>query len=189
MEGCVKCSSAAQCSECNSLYFLRGSDNCVSCSSVLEGCLNCANDSFCLSCSSTHFLSSENKCELCTQIEGCLSCTDSSTCLLCATGFFLTAAKECHSCDVMEGCYSCISETVCSSCIGGFAIDNQTQRCEVVEMQAEAIQSGVLKLKTFYLNESTLKHELYSLGSKFLKKDIDLKSSVKLYVVERATKK
>lgn len=163
------CSSATTCTECQTLYYL-SSGTCIPCSNTLVGCGFCTNPTSCLSCNSGYYLNSSNLCSLCTSLTGCLLCSSMSSCSYCNSGYYLSAGS-CLTCSVIAQCAQCTSNTLCIACISGYLLDSSGACVAVSSTSGPSGSSSVptsavtaLKLKSYYISSSQLKHILMVSG-------------------------
>ena len=151
-----------------SSYFVNTTNKCQSCNSVIFGCQNCLNSTNCISCSANFFLNSTtNLCQSCTDLPGCMLCRNETSCVLCQEKYYMTTAGTCLICsDAIKGCFSCVSDTVCVQCQSGYVLDTASYKCTVNTIEAKEKVEG-LKLVSYYVSSSMLKHILYAKGSTF----------------------
>jgi hypothetical protein len=133
----------------------------------MDGCLFCQSSTSCSNCIQGYFLNSSALCQRCSAIERCLICRNLQSCNLCSTGYFLQGGI-CYHCDsTMEGCIACSSNATCLACEGNYTLSFSS--CNGIDStQSQSYYPYEdLSLKTVYLNATTLKHNLWILGSKF----------------------
>jgi hypothetical protein len=143
---------------------------CEECNSVLFGCQHCINSTSCLLCSTNYFLNSSSLvCQVCTDVVGCQVCQNETTCLLCQDQYHLdSSTATCLLCsDSLEGCHSCVSQTVCIRCHNGYILDTDVYECVINEIEQKE-EVDELKLITYYVSSSILKHVLFARGMDFI---------------------
>jgi hypothetical protein len=91
--------------------------------------------------------------------------------LTCTAGYYLSS-NTCMSCSVaIPFCYQCYTSTTCASCANGYEISPNGE-CVAMKISsgssAPAPTPGELKFKSFYHNDTMMRHTLsVSNGAKF----------------------
>lgn len=136
----------------------------------MVGCTFCSSASSCLACDGGYYLGG-GICNACSNIAGCLICNTSTSCLTCTAGYYLSA-NACLSCSTaLTNCYQCYTSTTCASCANGYELST-SGGCQAMKVSsgssAPTPAPAELKFKSFYHNDTMLKHTLsVSDGSKF----------------------
>jgi proprotein convertase subtilisin/kexin type 5 len=148
---CAACSSASNCTTCNTGFTLSGglcvstcnlgfvnidttgsAINCQACSVAVTNCLTCVNvvsNVVCTQCQAGSFITTSGSCSSCsTSITNCVLCTSPFVCTSCAATYSLVDSK-CTLNNCASGvnyCLACSSTNTsqCTTCATGFNLLN-----------------------------------------------------------------
>ena len=119
--GCVTCEVAANCTNCNTSYYMH-ENQCLACGS---NCNSCVDNENCKTCDVTYYnndgicTSCPNYCESCSMVNSSLICSS------CRPGFYLLDGGSNVTCGVCpRGCKNCSNNTSCEECFMANAFYN-----------------------------------------------------------------
>jgi uncharacterized membrane protein YciS (DUF1049 family) len=147
-----------KCEKCNSNYYLRNNNECLTCSQLNEGCSSCNKNGECTKCLTEFQLSGNScqkkvtcqtgtfgpKCKKCEDINlNCNECNKSGYCKKCKKGYYLTGIDSnskcvkcistCEECDSLNRCTKCSEGLVLNvndySCVSCFSLNEGCQEC------------------------------------------------------------
>ena len=121
-KGCLNCTDAITCYECDKGLYLSGT-TCLPC---LFGCNSCTNSTNCFGCQSGNY---DSYFMMCVPY-ACVTRDAMNKCIQCPSGSYLNN-DVCVTC--INGCSTCTSVDICTSCVQGFVLlDNSCISKEII---------------------------------------------------------